>query len=443
MTRVMKTVHVTWSARLTLGAVLGVLTLAGPAVLPAQAEPAFLSRQYTRCTSCHISPTGGGLLSSYGRSLSGRELSMTSRMSSDPSKPGREEQFLWGALGNALGPVQLGAQLRPSHIRTAQGNFSDGRNIWMQADLLGAVQHGGFTFYGEAGRNPEEQKLTSYEHWGSYQTKGGYGIRAGRFFPAYGVRFADHTAFNRERLGFDMYDQVYGVELSRSGEKSLVQVTLSPGLARSFGLSNTPRFGEGNRVSDGNRPPEGTRPPGDRPVGAGGPPAGFTGGGASGTTTRPAFTAPAQTTTANHAFNATARVQFDVGSSMAIVASGVFREATRFQARNGSGGLALGLSPLKRVTVWTQADAHSTEGTGHSYIVVNETSVEAVRGLWLRLSPQLRTTAGRQAQVMRWAYSAMVLPRTHFGVEASYYHDKTKGRPTPTGTFLLQFNAYL
>ena len=150
-------------------------------------------------------------------------------MSSDPSKPGREEQFLWGALGNALGPVQLGAQLRPSHIRTAQGNFSDGRNIWMQADLLAAVQHGGFTFYGEAGRNPEEQKLTSYEHWGSYQTKGGYGIRAGRFFPAYGVRFADHTAFNRERLGFDMYDQVYGVELSRSGEKSLVQVTLSPG----------------------------------------------------------------------------------------------------------------------------------------------------------------------------------------------------------------------
>ena len=38
MTRVIKTVHVTWPARLALGAVLGALTLAGPAVSPAQAE---------------------------------------------------------------------------------------------------------------------------------------------------------------------------------------------------------------------------------------------------------------------------------------------------------------------------------------------------------------------------------------------------------------------
>ena len=29
----------------------------------AAAEPRFLAKQYTRCTTCHISPTGGGLLS--------------------------------------------------------------------------------------------------------------------------------------------------------------------------------------------------------------------------------------------------------------------------------------------------------------------------------------------------------------------------------------------
>ena len=27
------------------------------------AEPMFISKQYTRCVSCHFSPTGGGLLS--------------------------------------------------------------------------------------------------------------------------------------------------------------------------------------------------------------------------------------------------------------------------------------------------------------------------------------------------------------------------------------------
>jgi hypothetical protein len=28
----------------------------------ASAEPIFLARQYARCTTCHFSPTGGGLL---------------------------------------------------------------------------------------------------------------------------------------------------------------------------------------------------------------------------------------------------------------------------------------------------------------------------------------------------------------------------------------------
>ena len=43
----------------------------------AWAEPTFLAKQYTRCTACHYSPTGGGLLTPYGRLLSHRELSTT------------------------------------------------------------------------------------------------------------------------------------------------------------------------------------------------------------------------------------------------------------------------------------------------------------------------------------------------------------------------------
>ena len=40
----------------------------------AWAEPLFLAKQYTRCTACHYSPTGGGLLTPYGRLVSHREL---------------------------------------------------------------------------------------------------------------------------------------------------------------------------------------------------------------------------------------------------------------------------------------------------------------------------------------------------------------------------------
>ena len=46
-------------------AAVALLTVAGRA----DAEPMFLSKQYTRCTACHYSQTGGGLLTPYGRLL--------------------------------------------------------------------------------------------------------------------------------------------------------------------------------------------------------------------------------------------------------------------------------------------------------------------------------------------------------------------------------------
>ena len=50
--------------RLGVAAALVALAAALPCASRASAEPSFLSKQYTRCTSCHVSPTGGGLLSS-------------------------------------------------------------------------------------------------------------------------------------------------------------------------------------------------------------------------------------------------------------------------------------------------------------------------------------------------------------------------------------------
>src|SRR3954467_10891477 len=86
----------------------------------ASAEPMFLSKQYTRCTACHYSPTGGGLLTPYGRLLSHRELSTTGGTAS-PAPDATDDllgepAFLFGALGNALGPVHLGLELRPAHL---------------------------------------------------------------------------------------------------------------------------------------------------------------------------------------------------------------------------------------------------------------------------------------------------------------------------------------
>ena len=166
----------------------------------AQAEPEFLSKQYARCSTCHFSPTGGGLLTPYGRSLSRNELSTTGR-SAPGAAPGtsREHEFLMGLLGDKLGPVSVGIDLRPSHLEVnfPRGSFT--RDFFMNADLIAAYRAKGWTVYGEIGREPLSDGATidSYEYWVGHESEKGLGFRAGRFLPAYGVRFADHTALNR------------------------------------------------------------------------------------------------------------------------------------------------------------------------------------------------------------------------------------------------------
>ena len=183
----------------------------------AEAEPTFLAKQYTRCTACHYSPTGGGLLTPYGRLLSHRELS-TSGGTASPAPDATddvhgEQAFLFGALGNVLGPVHLGLELRPAHLGIGFPGGHQDIDLLMNADLVGALQKNGWTAYVTAGREPPNSAVRngrtqptvafiSYEHWISYQTDKGVSIRAGRFMPAYGVAFADHTAYTR--IGLDL-----------------------------------------------------------------------------------------------------------------------------------------------------------------------------------------------------------------------------------------------
>lgn len=374
-----------------LGAALAVALAPGSA----RAEPTFLSKQYTRCGACHVSASGGGLLSRYGRLLSHRELSLTGRRTAtaepgaDPATQddsGGEESFLYGLLGDALGPLQLGVALRPSHVRTTVAGLTFDRNLLMTADLLAAVQAHGWTFYGQIGREPTATggRLDSYEHWIGYESSRGLGLRAGRFLPAYGVKFADHTAFNRSALGLRQYDQVYGLEFSRSTPRTFAQVTVSPGLAESL-LS-------------------------DRQSGT---------------------------------FNATARFQVDTGPSTALVMSGLYREGSVSQPGQRAAGVAVGVAPARRLTIWTQGDILSTEGADQTtFVFTNETAVEAIRGLWLKVSPQLRTEGDVQPQVMRWAFSATFLPRTHWNVNLTFYRDKPS-ESTPVKTWLAQLHLYL
>jgi hypothetical protein len=368
------------------------VALLGMTARQAVAEPRFLSKQYTRCTTCHISPTGGGLLSAYGRSLSHRELSTTGEpMASHDdtmAPPPGEESFLWGALGDKLGDLQLGVDMRPSYLRYSFLGQSSDRNLLMNADVLASYRVKDWVFYGQLGRELERDGFTldSYEYWAGYQPAEGLGVRAGRFLPAYGIRFADHTSYNRSFLGLAQYDQIYGVEVSHSRGRYLTRVSLGPGRAESL-------------IDDDGR----------------------------------------------SAFTATGRLQVDLGSRASLAASGLFRNESDVEPRLGSAGIALGFAPNARLTTWTQVDGQFREGaTETSYVIVNETAVELYRGIWVTFSPQARVGGGAAVpDLLRFGVGTVILPRTHFNVNVSYYNDRNRTSDITSHIFLAQFHLYL
>jgi hypothetical protein len=369
---------------------------------PGWAEPTFLAKQYTRCTACHYSPTGGGLLTPYGRFLSHRELSTTGGSDIVPSgaedDPRGEQAFLYGALGKALGPVQLGLEMRPSHLRIGFPGGHQGLNLLMNLDLTAALETtNGWTAFGTVGREPPnagvrngrtlpDSAFISYEHWISYQTDSGLRIRAGRFLPAYGVRFPDHTTYTRRYLDLDRNDQVYGVEVSATKGLSLVQVMVSPGKAEAI-------------LHDGT----------------------------------------------HRGFSTSGRWQVDLAPRATLVGSGFYRHSTDADPQSGAVGGALGIAPTSRVSMWTEVDANlqTKAGGGHSWVVAHETSVEVYRGIWLKVSPQFLTSGGAPgaSNRRRLAFSADLLPRTHWNVNVGYYLDHASG--VGTSTLVTQLHLFL
>ncbi len=358
----------------------------------AWAEPTFLSKQYPRCTTCHYSASGGGLLTPYGRSLSREEISTFGRQGAGGAPAGAargEEGFLFGVLSSES-PLQLGLDVRPSHLGVAvDGRALPDRNFLMNLDLQAAWRQGRWTAYGTLGREPARGGAgpVSYEHWVAYQATDGLSVRGGRFLPAYGVRFADHTSFTREGLDLAQDGQVYGVEVGLSTDRTLLQVSAGPGRAESL-------------VDDDGR----------------------------------------------RAFTAAGRFQLDLGPRIVLAASVLHRGASEAAVRSTNTGLSFGYAPASWLTTWTHADVGFQQRTasGRAYILANQTSVEAFRGLWLRISPQWRRTdTDPRGEVRRLVYGVDFYPRTHWHVNLSYYRDRLPFTGRRTRTLLAQLHLYL
>lgn len=209
----------------------GTLVVIALAAGTAHAYPQFqLSSGSAQCSQCHVSPAGGGLLTAWGQSEAG-----------DTIARGGDGTFLHGA---ATLPdwLLVGGDVRLAALANDTGS-SEGVELAvfpMQLDLSLGVAKGAWTVVGTIGArgrvrsgasddpsNPASEVMEpslanviiSREHYVMWrpETQGAY-VRAGRFATPYGLRLADHTAYVRRYLGFNLFEETYGANGGYIGE---------------------------------------------------------------------------------------------------------------------------------------------------------------------------------------------------------------------------------
>lgn len=170
------------------------------ALAPGRAEafPWMIHHGYTNCAQCHVDPSGGGVLTDYGRAQG--EILLRTLWSPAAEDPSAFASFGFGAF-DLPEFLELQADVRGMVI-PQPGNV---RLLLMQSDLRGAVQAGAFVASAGIGVVSEggEQawitssestrwNLVSREYWAGATPAKGWMVRAGRMNQPFGIRTEDH-----------------------------------------------------------------------------------------------------------------------------------------------------------------------------------------------------------------------------------------------------------
>jgi hypothetical protein len=191
----------------------------------ARAYTWMLRHGYTGCGTCHQDPTGGSLLTPYGRALGG--IVLRTQYGGGSEEPQPVDDFLFGAVSLPEG-LMLGGDVRGLWMNNKfEGTESTQDQFLMQADLhagvrisrvVGAASVG----YAETGafsttltRAPEKN-LVSRFHWLGYEfTETGLLLRGGRMNLPFGIRTIEHTLWTRALTGTGINDdQQHGLAVS-------------------------------------------------------------------------------------------------------------------------------------------------------------------------------------------------------------------------------------
>jgi hypothetical protein len=193
----------------------------------AHAFPEMIRHGYINCTTCHVSPTGGGVLTEYGRQLSKEVLSTWG--------VDGEEAFAYRIVKPPEW-LNLGGDYRSVYVYRDTPAFRDGRSIFMQADLQAAATYQKWTAYLSLGyQDPKSavdlgDHLISRDHYLIFRPTDEINVRAGKFMPAFGIRSPDHILITRRTLRIDDENmESYNVEGSYISDTYSVYGTIITG----------------------------------------------------------------------------------------------------------------------------------------------------------------------------------------------------------------------
>ncbi len=175
----------------------------------ADAYPQFQLRRDQTCSSCHISPAGGGLLDENGLIIA-----------EDISQWGTSPEFFYGKVPTPSWLV-LGGDLRGAtgYVQTPEMLLAA---FPMQIEAYGHVKlPAGLSLYVDLGArtsqvgNESTTFAWSREHYLMWEQRPGEAsglfVRAGRFMPVFGLRLAEHPTYTRKWGGTPLYAETYGL----------------------------------------------------------------------------------------------------------------------------------------------------------------------------------------------------------------------------------------
>jgi hypothetical protein len=196
----------------------------------AMAYPSNIRLGYQGCQSCHASPTGGGVLNGYGRTIADETATVTFSGLSN---------FLGDVVKQPPEQVMVGGDTRFISFDTASRHTQ----FMMQNDGEIAIQASKeLTVDMSIGRYGPDGLLQSRRNFIMWAPSDLVHVRVGKFFPAYGLMEPDHTLATRVGNDFDDGSETYNLEAAYHNQFGEIYLTAAAADDSRLELENQPTY---------------------------------------------------------------------------------------------------------------------------------------------------------------------------------------------------------